>query len=349
MMSLLFKMKIKVLILLMVCLFVIYSEIFSYSSRVNSWKDLSCDLEDCTKILLVGDPQIIGLKSGASKAIAPFTIYDSDRYLAKTYHNAYEFTKPDVVIFLGDLFYEGMHSSDKEFEVYLKRFKKIFNLQSNKSRYIYLPGDNDIGGDGKLIKLKKLVRFQKAFNQSDTVNYRNIKFYKVNLLTKAAPKNIPIHAKFSDTTTIMIALSHIPFLHSVIVNKVLREMRPHIIFTAHDHVSKVIPIDAKTRRYELPIIVNPNVEKIHTFKLGANNMYEVAVPTCSYRKGNDEYGYGFAVIKNDVLYYTALGLPNRFKQLKMYIIVSFFIVVAIIVNCYRKVYKCLEKAMRSSK
>lgn len=97
------------------------------------------------RILLVADPQLIGYHNEVIKFLSPLTIWDSDRlkdivfhiklfvniellcrYLVNTYNHAFEFAKPEVVIFLGDLFDEGSTGSDEEFNLYVRRLFNIF-------------------------------------------------------------------------------------------------------------------------------------------------------------------------------------------------------------------------------
>lgn len=68
----------------------------------------------------------------------------SSRYLAKTYSHAFQFAKPDVVIFLGDLMDEGSTASSEEYKQYAKRLFNIFiNKQTSTIRvFIVLVNKN---------------------------------------------------------------------------------------------------------------------------------------------------------------------------------------------------------------
>lgn len=48
------------------------------------------------------------------------------RYKLNYFLKAYNKTKPDVVVILGDLFDHGDEASDKEFELSIELFKKIY-------------------------------------------------------------------------------------------------------------------------------------------------------------------------------------------------------------------------------
>ena len=68
------------------------------------------------------------------------------------------------------------------------------------------------------------------------------------------------------------------------------------MFTAHEHKSMIINIDSvmKSDRHIIP--VNANDYNVFKYTLGNNDMYEILVPTCSYRMGTSAIGYGYAII-----------------------------------------------------
>ncbi len=69
------------------------------------------------------------------------------RYLAKTFNQVNSYIKPDWVLFLGDIFDEGLSASDDEFQRYFQRFNSIFNYKNYQQRSLIIPGDNDVGGE----------------------------------------------------------------------------------------------------------------------------------------------------------------------------------------------------------
>lgn len=110
---------------------------------------------------------------------------------------------------------------------------------------------------------------------------------------------------FYDTSKITIGLSHIPllFIPSLFVEKILTKMQPHILFTAHEHKSMIVSIDAIARSDRHIVPVTPKDNNIHSYDLGSSDMIEIIVPTCSYRMGVNKIGYGFAVIGSVFFYY----------------------------------------------
>jgi ethanolamine phosphate phosphodiesterase len=98
------------------------------------------------------------------------------------------------VIFLGDLMDEGSIATPDEYERYVKRFHWTF---PETVKHIYLPGDNDIGGEGDPITYQKINSYIKHFGQPEVMKVKGVTFYKVGpfLFTDGADDNFKI---FSD-------------------------------------------------------------------------------------------------------------------------------------------------------
>lgn len=311
----------------------------------TKWSNITCDNpKECTKILLVADPQLIGLyNDGVASYI---TRFDSDRYIRNTYVQAYSYTKPDIVIFLGDLTDEGSSAKQDEFDDYVRRFFSIFPA-NNESKHIWLPGDNDIGGEGAdIVTNRKTARFADAFKQTDLITANNITFFKINRLTQEFPI-VPNRNKIdSETQQLIVGLSHVPLLFkpALFVDKVLTSAQPHLLFTAHEHKSMVVLTDAVVRqdRRIIPIRSDDSgTDRVRLFPLASGDICEVLVPTCNYRMGTLEVGYGFAVIENNELKYTVLWSPSRFHYLVVYLIV--IVVLLPYFLCYL-CFKCGQKS-----
>lgn len=90
-------------------------------------------IENCTRILLVADPQILGetFDTNVYKSLA---IYDSDQYLAQSYRQASGHTRPHAIAYLGDLLDEGSVATDDEYERYSKRFQRIFEPPNRNTK-----------------------------------------------------------------------------------------------------------------------------------------------------------------------------------------------------------------------
>lgn len=91
------------------------------------------------------------------------------------------YIKPDWVVYLGDIFDEGLSASDNEFQRYFNRFDSIFNYKNNEQRSIIVPGDNDVGGEYYGDKQPILrERFRNYFGRLIALYHQNdIQFLKV--------------------------------------------------------------------------------------------------------------------------------------------------------------------------
>lgn len=104
-----------------------YTELYIYYANTNNWLPIDCENQTaCIRMLLVADPQLIGEHNENVHFLTPLSIYDSDRYLLKTYSQAFNFAKPSIVIFLGDLMDEGSTATEVEYKRYARRLFNIF-------------------------------------------------------------------------------------------------------------------------------------------------------------------------------------------------------------------------------
>ncbi|KRT83549.1 Calcineurin-like phosphoesterase [Oryctes borbonicus] len=299
-----------------------YTEFFIYHLNTKKWDELKCTDEDsCIKILFVADPQIIGKLNEVIHFLTPLSIWDSDRYLRVTYRTVFNFIRPNIVIFLGDLFDEGSISIQHDFRDYVARLYRIFGITKNSGvQYIWLPGDNDIGGEGAdVVTSEKVAKFMQFFPQSDSEQYANVTFYKINKLVQYVPL-IRDNNDLSNPNLVRVALSHVPILtsYSGFTKKVVNQLRPHVLFTAHQHKSKIIRVNPDNLDDRHIEVTEPKTPKKFEYTLNSDNTYEFMVPTCSYRMGTMNMGYGFAIIEGKHLQYTVLWSPVRFPTLIIY-------------------------------
>ncbi|GJQ78978.1 hypothetical protein Trydic_g140 [Trypoxylus dichotomus] len=333
-------------IAIIVCV-LFYTEFFIYHLNSKKWQQLKCTDEDsCVKIVLVADPQIIGKLNEVIHFLTPFSIWDSDRYLRVTYQSVFNFIKPDIVIFLGDLFDEGSISVQHDFSNYVDRLYTIFDIgKSSGIQYIWLPGDNDIGGEGTdIVTSEKMAKFTRAFPQSDREQYANISFYKINKLVQYVPL-IEDNNDFSNPNIVRVALSHVPIFkgYSSFTKQVVHQLEPHVLFTAHEHKSKVIRTDPNNLYDRHVEVTDPRNPKKFQYDLNSESVYEFMVPTCSYRMGTMNMGYGYAIIEGKNIQYTVLWSPVRFPTLIVYgfilILVTLWLLTKACVILCKKVLK----------
>ncbi|XP_075168171.1 metallophosphoesterase isoform X2 [Haematobia irritans] len=329
--------------LLLTLLLCCYNEILLYRFNRSSWQEINCHFENCTRILLIADPQLLG-ETYDKSFYSGLARYDSDRYLHRTFQQALIFTQPHIICFLGDLLDEGNVASPKEFESYIKRFRHIYQTEAN-TRLVHVPGDNDIGGEnGEYISNLNIHRFEEAFTQRDIFDYEsNLRFFKINrmMLDFTNPDKEQNHKK------LRIGLSHAPILigGGPLLRSVISELDPHVIFSGHWHESRIF-------LYPSTKVINFYDSSIKSFNLKElkekkHNYLEIMVPTSSYRMGKVNIGMGYAVLENYDLRYTVLWLPNRFVYLFIYLF-WFLFSLSITFVC-RMMYRCpFRKVKRHS-
>ncbi|KAJ7076358.1 Metallo-dependent phosphatase-like protein [Mycena belliarum] len=142
-----------------------------------------------THVLLVADPQILDHRSYPGRA--PSLTYISqllvDLNLRKSWRAALR-TRPDVVVFLGDMMDGGRFSmSDAEYEEYFQRFQSIFPLDQGIPRY-FIPGNHDTGlGISDHFSKKAGARYESHFgplNSHVTISNHTIIFLDATSLVE---------------------------------------------------------------------------------------------------------------------------------------------------------------------
>ncbi|XP_065367477.1 metallophosphoesterase 1 homolog isoform X2 [Calliphora vicina] len=320
-------------LLLLTLLLGAYNEIFIYYFNRTSWQEINCKLDNCTRMLLIADPQLLGLTYDKS-FYSGVARYDSDRYLQKTFQQALTFTKPHIICFLGDLLDEGNVASPDEFQSYVQRFRSIYKTHED-IRLIHIPGDNDIGGEnGEYISNLNIHRFEEAFTQRDIFDYNLLRFFKINrmMLDFTNPDRL------NNKQKLRIGLSHAPILigGGPLLRAILTELDPHIIFSGHWHESRIfIHPSTKVISFYEPTVKHFNLKQM---KEQQHSYLEIMVPTSSYRMGKTNIGMGYAVLENYDLSYTVLWLPNRFISLLVYVFWLLFVFCMILT--FRMMTRC---------
>lgn len=78
---------------------IFFNECLIYYFQRWKWETIKCETNECNRILIVADPQILG----EEKESRWFARYDNDRHMSRSYQQAFSHVDPDIVIFLGDL------------------------------------------------------------------------------------------------------------------------------------------------------------------------------------------------------------------------------------------------------
>jgi predicted phosphodiesterase len=267
-------------------------------------------------ILIVSDPQLVGYRNEEFGGIAR---WDSDRYLKNGFDAAVASAKPQMILFLGDLFDEGVIMSSQEFKWTLERFENIFSHIKNIPT-IYVPGDNDIGGEFEPIYERLVSRFNRIFVNS----LKNLDHFSQNHVDFAA--TIPLEdGKFksiikANNPRVKILLSHIPLLRSLRRDdyEAVESYSPDLILTGHDHTAELYLRNRTTPNFERYAF-----HKRLDFLISSKHpIIEIQNPTVSYRMGVENMGYGLLTFYDEsplAAVYTVFWLPGRFPQFFLYI------------------------------
>ncbi|XP_046391754.1 metallophosphoesterase 1 homolog [Ischnura elegans] len=300
----------KLLVICFILVIIFYIEHVSYFTNAWNWPSIKCSSSQCLKLLLVADPQILGEKT--ESAIAR---WDCDRYLSKNFLLALNHVKPDIILFLGDLMDEGSRASADEYSRYKERFFSIYRTDGNV-KMLFIPGDNDIGGEMESVTSAKLERYRETFGEEKPVNIGFAEFIKVNRLIESFPHekvNTPLSTNLS-----RILLSHLPILPASggFVDRVITQLHPQLIFSAHDHKSfhfdadidvrsgkivghyRVFPLGGSEVALKTAAAKKAQGKSVSSwmFYLGDSIVHEIMVPTCSYRMGVPYMGFGAATL-----------------------------------------------------
>lgn len=272
----------------------------------------------------------------------------------QTFRQAFAFSNPDVVVYLGDLLDEGNIANSIMYNSYVSRFYNIFVTPDVKT--IHIPGDNDIGGEnGEYITNANLRRFDIEFMKNDVFDYKDrIRFFKINRMIF----DISNPQRDTNYNKIRIGLSHMPILQpgGPLQRNIMNEIDPHIIFTAHWHDSRIfIYPSTKSMLFEENDIKEFDIK---TFK-DENTYLEIMIPTSSYRMGKSKMGFGLALIEENTLSkqvclkFSILWSPERFYYLKIYaiwitIMLTYFVLKYFVSNAKEKKTSALiNKRFRS--
>jgi len=229
---------------------------------------------------------------------------------------------------------------------YARRFHSIY--PKNSAHHIYLPGDNDIGGErGDPITQLKIDMFEKYFGPSLPVHHVTdwMDVVPVSRLTEHGSFNLSTKPEHLSPKKVVLAVSHVPVLplNGRFAEKVMNLVNPDAIFSAHDHHGFLFTGDRQTGKMARTIEKFDKRDENAPFTLQCRSkdgtgtpsklVWEVVVPTCSYRMGVKEMGLGLAVVNTQgEIFYANLWLPSRFSGLYTYLTSLVVVVVILLVR-----------------
>ncbi|CAG9133473.1 unnamed protein product [Plutella xylostella] len=197
---------------------------------------------------------------------------------------------------------------------------------------LYIPGDNDIGGENERVREDKIDLFNKIFLRPRKLIHKDIIFLEIDGITHVMPD---VDDDMLSEFKLRIAVSH----YGVASRQMQDKFHPHIYFSAHTHESRLVRHRGGMAHRQQRLL-----DKTLTVVFDNETVNEIFVPTCSYRMGTREIGYGAAVIEKDYtqMRYTVLWTPERFPSLLAYAAIAVLAVLLVVI-------KTLIRVMASSR
>ncbi|EFO93945.1 hypothetical protein CRE_12792 [Caenorhabditis remanei] len=301
---------------LLLAFVVLWNESWSYWWLSTQWPEHE-ENGRCDRIIIVADPQLIGYRNEKYGAIAR---WDSDRYLSTGYGYAKWRFRPNAVIFLGDLFDEGLESNDDEWHETYERFVGIYTIDAGDNS-IYIAGDNDIGGESEIISESRRNQFNNYFRNNVTDLKNRYSFSETYLFENQNLK----HLTKAQASIAKIMLTHVPYLVEGYKHTDVG-LNMDLILSAHDHTTGIYEYQRSAPRAVLFTRVS-DASPTYIKTIGPSEpLIELQTPTCSYRMGVYSMGYGALSIcrlndgyRSTQVQYSVMWLPSRFAQLFLYL------------------------------
>lgn len=285
---------------------------------------------------------------GRNELLLKLSKHTVDMYIRKNYNALTTALSPDYMFFLGDYLDNGRSSSEAYYQKELKRFESIFNKQGytqNENWFTNVAGNHDIGwADG--VKLASRQRFNRDFGpmnkivnidgvefiMMDTISFsatepeineESIGFFEKNFNSKEAPRVLLAHVPFYRDTSVNKCgpLRENPIFHldggyqynlalaSDVSNKLLRKIKPDLIFTGDDHDYCDI------RHTELPI--KPVSREITVKSISmAMGIWRPAVQLLTIAPASNSQGAAL-LYKTDICY-----LPRPYINIIHYVVMA---------------------------
>lgn len=139
-----FKLICCVVALIVFCEFLVYYVILFQCSwpkldPANEEKSISKGSGKELKVMLLADTHLLGSRKGHW-----FDKLRREWQMYRAFQTAISLHEPEIIFVLGDIFDEGLWSSEKEFNSYVTRFHSLFRVPSGTEIFVVV-GNHDIG------------------------------------------------------------------------------------------------------------------------------------------------------------------------------------------------------------
>uniref|UniRef100_A0A914CDV6 Calcineurin-like phosphoesterase domain-containing protein n=2 Tax=Acrobeloides nanus TaxID=290746 RepID=A0A914CDV6_9BILA len=263
----------------------LWSEWLSLEWSTWLW-DIPEAREHSVKILIVADPQLIGYQN-EPYFVGWISRWDSDRYMRRSFSKVLSHFEPNLIVFLGDLLDENIQMTQDELDLTYKRFLSAFPIPDN-AQTIYIPGDNDVGGENEPVYTHLIERFANYFPNMLKLKDKRFEFIEIAELIMGSYQ--PELVKNASDGGIKLLLAHMPILrsNSLTNNKLFANYSPDLILSGHDHTAEIYirsrnisNFDRYVPEKKLRLPISPD-----------HPIVELQSPTVSYRMGVPAMGYG---------------------------------------------------------
>lgn len=162
-------------------------------------------------------------------------------------------------------------------------FPKVEGIET-----IYLPGDNDIGGEGQeLVKPSKVKRFNTYFDDKSVWKLKHkLNIYHINRIIHEMPllqeKEAHEIQEESGYTRIFISHFSIVLTPGAFSYQAIQRFKPHVIFTGHYHKSTQVTSEVNRLRVSSSshFLSHTMTYDLKTIEVN-QEILEIQVPTCS--------------------------------------------------------------------
>ncbi|KAK6009186.1 hypothetical protein OSTOST_25910 [Ostertagia ostertagi] len=236
-------------------------------------------------------------------------------------------------------------------------FKNENHMLGPLTRWDCDRGDNDVGGEVEPVQSLLTARFGRIFTNSFPSSndiFKSLSITEVNLMNSEVTKI----REYSNPPELKVVLSHAPFAVWTFgdTSKIRKQVNPDLILSAHDHKAAVHYLSRKSHDVVSKDLTG--IDEVQDLTINMKEILELQTPTCSYRMGVFEVGYGFVRIDRYVddeltnryrVAFSILWIHSRFYSLVLYAatlaagFLMFLLEMGFVCYSRRRRYPCLPK------
>ncbi|CRL05317.1 CLUMA_CG018261, isoform A [Clunio marinus] len=226
---------------------ILFNECLIYYLQRFKWESISCETNECSRILLVADPQILDEGSFADD-------FKFQRYFTR-FMEIFPQVKNIQTIYLHGDNDIGGEGSEMVKPSKVKRFNNYFE---NRSQW--------------------------KFKHNLNIYHINRIIHEMPLLNDDEVSQTQENSGF---TRVFVSHFSIVLTPGAFSYKAIQRFKPHVIFTGHYHKSNQITSEINRLRFSSTTLFLSHTMTYDLRTIEANQeVLEIQVPSCSYRMGN---------------------------------------------------------------